>query len=426
MSDIEKAVIGCVLMDDVIAFEACHRVGVCESWFSQNDCRIAWLAMEEMKAGMRGISPFLLYEFTRPNYGEMLAIPNISKWIDLAVVPAYAQHYSELLKKEHQRRASVAIANKLQCEIKEGNDPEPSIAEAQSELNALNMSQDAARPLKDIYDDIIKRYIAAANKQGMGLLSPWQGLNLLLNGWQGGEGPYVLAARPGCGKSTLMTNDAKYQAANGRRVSISSQEMSEHKLRARMLCDDCDLNTFTLDQGKGMQHNFDALWRMVDETHINLPIRICETPQTIEQFAAWATNEILKHGSQIIYLDYLQIILPSKKSFSRNEEVSEWMRMIRKLDKHFKSVPFVILSQLNRGAGESARRERPTLRDLRDSGSIEQDAAGVVFIHERVSDLGQTSHEIGVEKNRFGPQGWFPIEFNKARQRFENVKGGAS
>jgi replicative DNA helicase len=89
------------------------------------------------------------------------------------------------------------------------------------------------------------------------------------------------------------------------------------------------------------------------------------------------------------------------------------MRQICRLDKQFKKVPFVILSQLNRGV-----EGRPTLKELRDSGSIEQDAATVTFIHNKADG----STEVGLEKSRFGPTGFADILFNRSRQRFEDIK----
>jgi replicative DNA helicase len=261
---------------------------------------------------------------------------------------------------------------------------------------------------------MIRRCRDASEGKAIGLLSPWHELNELLNGFRGGEGPYVLAARPGAGKSTMMMNDAMHHALKNIPVSVSSQEMSEEKLRFRMLGDACDMSTFGLEQGKGHEHHFRQMEAMVKDKFLQMPMRISDSPQTIEQFSSWVTNEILKHGAKIIYLDYLQI-LSSTQVFKggRNEEVGAWMRQICRLDKQFKKVPFVILSQLNRG-GEG----RPTLKELRDSGSIEQDAAAVIFIHNKVDG----STEAGVEKNRFGPTAWFDLNFNRSRQRFENIK----
>lgn len=414
----EQLLIGSILADEVIALDCCHKIGVHEDWFTNNSCRVAWLYIHQLKAKGSGIDTFILWKASKPNHGDLLAVNVTSKWVDAATGPAYAGHYAELLRGEWKRREALKVSVMLQEATKDGN-PDTVIAECQHRLNELNATVDKPKTVDEIYEEIIERYLSARTKQGIGYMSPWHELNGKLNGWQSGDGPHILAARPGQGKSTLMMNDAKHHAKQGIKVSVSSLEMSEHKLRARMLCEDADISTFAMDQGVSNDYHINKLRGLTSE-HIRLPVRIFAGTQTIEQFSAWATSEILKHGAQIIYLDYLQIISASKHHASRNEEVSAWMRHIRQLDKQFKTVPFVILSQLNRG-GEMTRKERPTLRDLRDSGSIEQDAASVTFLHSTMLSDGSFEYEIGVDKNRFGPTGWSKINFNKSRQRFESI-----
>jgi replicative DNA helicase len=410
----EQILIGSILVDSVIALDAAHRVGVTEEWFTSNPCRVAWLYIIHLSAKGRGVDCFMLWQASKPNHQNLLEMKVTTRWCDLVSTSAHAHHYAEELKKAYRARKAKEIAERLLIELKDCSDPTIPISAVQSEFGTLTNEAERKKTTEEIYADMIQRCRDASDGKAIGLLSPWECLNSMLNGWRGGDGPHILAARPGAGKSTFMMNDAMHHAMKNIPVSVSSLEMSEEKLRFRMLGDSCDLSTFGLEQGKAHEHHFKQMEAMVRDKHIKMPLRISDAPQTIDQFAAWSTNEILKHGARIIYLDYLQILTASQVyKGGRNEEVGAWMRQICRLDKQFKKVPFVILSQLNRG-GEG----RPTLKELRDSGSIEQDAATVTFIHNKTDG----STEVGLDKSRFGPTGFNDILFNRSRQRFEDIK----
>ena len=257
--------------------------------------------------------------------------------------------------------------------------------------------------------------------------------NLLGNGMQRSD-MIVLAARPSLGKSTLAFNIARAAADSGNRVGIFSLEMSRDQIGMRLLASEArvDSHRIRLDV-----LGTDEESRVLDATGAlsDLPIYIDDTPiQTIVDMRGKARRLQAERGLDLLIIDYLQLIGGGGRIDNRAQEMGEISRSIKGMARDL-DIPVIACSQLSR-AIEQRPNHRPLLSDLRESGSIEQDADVVAFIHREdvyVSreDWGkrnptdpypQNIAQIIFAKHRNGPVGTVPLYFNSEFVHFESLE----
>ena len=232
----------------------------------------------------------------------------------------------------------------------------------------------------------------------------------------------ILAARPGMGKTTLALNIAQNLADDNTGVAIFSLEMSKEQLGLRLMASEGRVDAFKLRVGRLGGDDFYALQEAADRI-AQLPIFIDDTPD-INVLEIRAKIRRLERQQRIglIIIDYLQLMKPIASRNSREREVSEISSGLKTLAKIFE-VPVLALSQLNRRV-EGRDTKIPELADLRESGSIEQDADLIAFIYRpEVYDKTSARHgkaEIIVAKNRNGPFGNIKLTYIDQYTRFEN------
>jgi replicative DNA helicase len=228
-------------------------------------------------------------------------------------------------------------------------------------------------------------------------------LDVLTQGLQPGE-LIVLAARPSVGKTAFALNIARNAAVTARKPTvIFSLEMSKQALVQRLICSEARVDSYLLRTGQADAHAFQRIAQAMD-TLTQADLWIDDTPAlTIANLRARARRMKAQQGIELIVIDYLQLMHGGRQE-SRVQEVSDISSGLKAIAKELQ-VPVLALSQLSR---ESERREnkRPQLSDLRDSGSIEQDADVVLFLyregmHNREIDRSNT--DLLVAKNRNGP-----------------------
>lgn len=257
--------------------------------------------------------------------------------------------------------------------------------------------------------------------------------NLLGNGMQRSD-MIVLAARPSLGKSTLAFNIARAAAAAGYAVGIFSLEMSRDQIAIRMLASEANVDSYRIRIGLLSNAEeaqvLDAIGMLSD-----LPVYIDDTPiQTIVEMRGKARRLKAERGLDLVIIDYLQLIGGGGRIDNRAQEMGEISRstkaMARDLD-----IPVIACSQLSR-AIEQRPNHRPLLSDLRESGSIEQDADVVAFIHREdvyvtredwekrnpTEPYPQNIAEIIFAKHRNGPVGTVPLYFRSDLVRFESLE----
>lgn len=253
------------------------------------------------------------------------------------------------------------------------------------ELSQRNIQKDIRRA-DSLLEETLREIQEAANHGGgiSGLTSGFPGIDKMTAGWQRSD-LIIIAARPAMGKTAFVLSMAKNMAIdNNIPTAIFNLEMSAQQLIKRLLSNVCELPGEKLKNGQMQSHEWIQLNTKMREIQ-DKPLYIDDTPSlSVFEFRTKARRLVREHGVQMIIVDYLQLMNAQGMSFgNREQEVSMISRSLKILAKEL-NIPIVALSQLNRDLekrqGES-NSKRPQLSDLRESGSIEQDADMVCFIH---------------------------------------------
>ena len=238
----------------------------------------------------------------------------------------------------------------------------------------------------------------------------------------------ILAARPSMGKTSLGINICTHAALkNGQRVAVFSLEMSAEQLVRRMLSSIARVDQKRINSGYLRRQDWPAL-TMASQSLGEAKIWIDDTPaMTVLELSAKARRLKQEHGLDLVLVDYLQLMSGGARFNSRNEEVSAISRGLKAIAKEL-DVPMLVLSQLSRQPDRRGGDHRPQLSDLRESGSIEQDADVVMFIiRPSVYDQNVEDDRLAqliIAKQRNGPIGEITLVFQHEFTRFENAELG--
>jgi replicative DNA helicase len=225
----------------------------------------------------------------------------------------------------------------------------------------------------------------------------------------------ILAARPGVGKTALALNIAQHVAVkNKQRVGFFSLEMSKEELVDRLLVGQADIDAWKLKTGKLSEDDFSKLSNAMGEL-AEAPLYIDDTPGlSILEMRTKARRLQVENGLDFLVVDYLQLA-HSRNLENRVQEVSEISQSMKNLARELK-IPVLVLSQLSR-AVESRTGNKPQLSDLRESGSIEQDADVVMFLWKEENDNNENIM-LDIAKHRNGPLRSIPLHFKGDRIKF--------
>ena len=277
--------------------------------------------------------------------------------------------------------------------------------------------------LTDAFDEITK--LAEQKNSMAGVPTGFQDVDDLFHGFRGGD-LVILAARPGVGKTSFALNLATNSAKLGVTVAFLSLEMSAAQLVQRVLCSEARVNLSRLRAGQLQESDWGAI-ADASNTLSKLDMYIDDTPSlSILELRAKARRELRGANKGLIVVDYLQLMQPpqSRRDGNRAVEVGEISRGLKVLAKEM-DMPVIALSQLSRQV-EMRGKKRPMLSDLRESGSIEQDADIVMFIDRSMDEVEAESDdrpdmgmaELIVAKHRNGPTRDIKLAFNAEFTRF--------
>jgi replicative DNA helicase len=240
----------------------------------------------------------------------------------------------------------------------------------------------------------------------------------------------IVAARPGLGKTSLCLNIAQFVAIKKlQSVGIFSLEMSKEQLVKRLLCAEAEIDSHRVNTGHLNREDWNKLSNAASVLS-QVKIFIDDTAgMSITEMRSKARRLSLEHGLDLLIVDYLQLMSGSSQRIeNRTQEISQISRGLKALAKEI-NVPVLAISQLSRAIEMRRGDHRPQLSDLRESGSIEQDADVVVFIYreDAVSPSEENSGvaEIIVGKQRNGPTGSFQLAFIKQFTKFANLWQGS-
>ncbi|OHA81519.1 MAG: replicative DNA helicase [Candidatus Yonathbacteria bacterium RIFCSPHIGHO2_01_FULL_51_10] len=351
----------------------------------------------------------------------------------VSVVPSAtnATYYAEIVRRKYILRNLIGAADTIaELGYSEAEDIDQLLEEAEKKVMSVSSLGTSHQylSLSDTLDVAWDRLDGLHNgrEKLRGVPTGFPGLDNKLAGLQP-EDLIILAARPSMGKTSLALDIARQTALKHQTpVCIFSLEMSSQQLADRMLAAEARVDGWKLRTGKitsdeDFERLRDSMARLAQA-----PIYIDEqSANTITKMRATARRIKAEHGLGLIVVDYLQLMAPSRNYDSMVNQVTEISRALKGLAKEL-SVPVLALSQLSRAVEQ--RRDRPRLSDLRDSGSIEQDADVVMFIH-RDDKMNQNSDrpniaEILIEKHRNGPTGKTELYFDERQATFLTIEGG--
>jgi len=343
---------------------------------------------------------------------------------------AHVQHYAEMVRKKRVLRDLIQTSVEL-TELGYGDDSDVASMLDQAEQRIFGITQRTLKKgfvsTKDALTEAWERIDKLHKGDGAirGVSSGFKELDNILSGFQPSD-LIILAARPSLGKTTLALNIALHVAVHEKKpVGLFSLEMSTQQLIDRLISSQAGVDLWKLRTGQLKDADEFARVRDALEVLSNAPIFIDDAASaTALEMRAMARRLKSEHGLGLVIIDYLQLMESSKKSDSRVQEVSEFSRSLKSLAKEL-DVPVLALSQMSRLV-EQRPNQIPRLSDLRESGSIEQDADVVMFIYRedktKKDSQRENIAEIMIEKHRNGPTGKVDLFFDAEHVRFASLE----
>lgn len=348
----------------------------------------------------------------------------------VASVPttANAKSYAKIVKEKALLRKLIVASNEIMDKCyQEPDDVEEVLGLAEKAIFDIsqNKSHSDFEPLSEIimksFDSI--EHLSKTKGDVTGIPSGFTDLDRKTSGFQ--KGDFILvAARPSMGKTAFVLNIALHAALRAKKsVAIFSLEMSKEQLAFRMLCAEANIDMLKLRTGDLDEEDWFRLARAAGPMSES-KIFIDDTPGiSVNEMRSKCRRLKIEKGLDLIVVDYLQLMSGSKRSESRQQEVSEISRSLKALAKEM-DAPVIALSQLSR-APEARSDHRPMLSDLRESGSIEQDADLVMFLYRDEYYHKDTDKkniaEVIIAKQRNGPTGTVELVWLGQYTKFGNL-----
>ncbi len=363
----------------------------------------------------------------------LAAIGGIEYLVDVArSVPsaASATHYARLVKEKSVVRQLIAAAGEiLQDAYTNPDDPRGILDDAERRIFGIaqQSEQRHAETLDQLLNDAIRQLEENEGRIITGISTGYPQLDEITSGFQNSE-MIVVAGRPSMGKTALALNIAENMVARDVPVAIFSLEMSRQQLTQRLLSSRSAVSGHKIRRNMLSDRDMEAILQAANDL-MQRPLYIDDTPGlSIMQLRAKARRLKQSHEIGAIFVDYLQLMTSGRRAESRQQEVSEISRGIKALAREL-NVPVICLSQLNRAA-EQREGHRPRMSDLRESGSIEQDADVVAMLHREsyyhINDQSwmeanedkQSLAELIIAKQRNGPTATVKLSWDNTCTRF--------
>jgi replicative DNA helicase len=340
----------------------------------------------------------------------------------------HAETYGRMVQQSSIRRRLLEAAQKIaKTAHQEDLSVETAIDEAEKAVFSVSehrLSTDL-QPIKQVLSDYYDRVSEAARRgdEILGVPTGFIDVDRLLGGLQKSD-LLIIAGRPGHGKTSFLMSAAKNAALTyKKRIAIFSLEMSNEQLVQRLLSQEVEVDSKTLREGKLTSDQWDRFAEAIDKL-ASTSIYLDDTPSISPiQLRAKCRRLFMEFGIDLIIVDYLQLMQGDTRNENRVQEVSFISRQLKAIAREL-NVPVLAAAQLSR-AVEQRSDKKPVLSDLRESGSLEQDADIVMFIHRpelyEENSLRKNVAEIMVSKHRNGPTGVVELVFRENLAKFENA-----
>lgn len=347
----------------------------------------------------------------------------IPKLVETLTSAANLNYFIEIVKRKAKNRELIKVGESIYETALSADQPDEKIQQIQelsSNLTPIERSPDVYQ-VKDVTQDALEGLL----EEKSGLSTGFSKMDWHLGGLRPGN-LCVVASRPSMGKTAFGNDIALNVARDGKAVVIYSLEMTKEELVQRMICSIARIDAHKVRQQQYRPEDVTELGRAA-ATLNDYKIQIKDISKlTPESFRASLMNVKRRHGADLAILDYLQLMQTRGKPENRQQEISEISRKLKESAKA-EGLPVVVLSQLNREV-EHRVTHKPQLSDLRDSGSIEQDADVVILLHRmdwyHKGEEGYNKTNTGtfqVAKSRNGPTGEFELYFDEKYVSFGNL-----
>ncbi|MGD2057605.1 MAG: replicative DNA helicase [Anaerolineales bacterium] len=424
----EEAVLGAIMVNPEVYYDVAHFLTAEDFFLHRN--RWVWEAFAALQDQRLPVDILTVSEeLERQNRLEEVGGPAyLTSLINNVPSSLHAEAYARTVEETATRRRLLAAANTIArlayqtgSTIEEVvNDSEKSIFGV-SERRLTHQLQPIKHVLSEYYDRI--DYLARHRDETIGVPTGFIDLDRLLGGLQSSD-LLIIAGRPGQGKSGFCLSVAKNASQiHKKHVALFSLEMSNEQLVQRLVAQETGIDSQRLRLAN-LQDDEWPIFTQAVSTMSETQIYLDDTPAiTPLQLRTKCRRLHMEVGLDLIIIDYLQLMTGDTRIDNRVQEVSYISRNLKALAREL-NVPVLAAAQLSR-AVESRRPPRPILSDLRESGSLEQDADVVLFIYrpDQYEDdtLKQNIAEIIVAKHRNGPVGVVELVFRQSLAKFENA-----
>src|SRR5579864_3537709 len=395
--------------------------------FYQADHQVIYDVLVKLYEQNRPIDAIILREELgkRQLLEEVGGVAYLAQILNAVPSAAHGAHYASIVREKALLRQLIAASNDCLRDAYAPHEQADLVLD-KAEKKIFEIAQKkvggAMVPMEDVLHEVFEMI---DNRGQRGVPTGFFDLDDMLNGLQKGE-MIIVAARPSMGKTALAMNLIEHIAADNRLpCAIFSLEMSKQQLAQRMLCCRGEIDAHKLRKGLLQAHEYAHLANVVGEL-AKAPIWVDDSPGlTPLELRAKARRLKLQHDVKCIMIDYMQL-MDNPGPESRQQQISEISRAVKSVARELE-VPVICLSQLNR-ASEGRDGHRPRMSDLRESGSIEQDADVVMLLHRedyyRMSEPDfqpDNIAEVIIAKQRNGPTGTVKLTFLNKTTRFENL-----
>lgn len=426
----ERCVLGAILLDNQLVNQAVELLSHEDFYLGSH--RVLFQQMESLLESSKAIDLVTLANAV-DGVGQLEAIGGrsfISSLIDEVPRLTNLEHYARIVQEKSTLRSLIKRSTEIISSCYDQQDEVTNVLDnAEKAIFEIAESRIGTGfvSLGQLAKTSFKKIEAAAGQRQMvtGIASGFTRFDELTSGFQSSD-LVVLAARPAMGKTSLALNVAGHAALkSGKSVGIFSLEMAADQLLLRILCSEARIDAHKLRTGFLAKDDWDKIAGALGEFSSSR-IFIDDTPSIgLLEMGAKARRLQAERGLDLLIVDYLQLVSGGGgRNDNRQQEISNISRGLKALAKEL-NIPVIALSQLSRAPEQRTESHEPRLSDLRESGSIEQDADLVTFIFReemyKQTDQNKGIADLIIGKQRNGPTGRLKLAFLREFTRFENL-----
>lgn len=431
----ERATLGCVLMDWQTVMPLCiDRIADKADIFYDLRHQKIYGVMVEMYDAQEAIdlvtlSSWLSFQSLLEEVGGLTYLDSMSSSVPSA---ANVTFYLGILEDKHKARRLIRVGTEaVSRAYNNGDSPDALISQAATDI--LNLAEDSVpkddeATIQELVPAAIQQIETWHTAQGVmtGVATGFADLDKMTTGLQGGE-MIVIAGRPSLGKTSLAMNIVDHAAVElGLPVGVFSLEMTKHSLAVRLICSRARINSRRIQAGILAATDFPKIVNAAARLNSSQLFINDQAGMSVLALRTRARRMHQQHGIRLLVIDYLQLMSAERsRNDSREQEVSRISKGVKALAKEL-NIPVIAISQLNRGI-EKEKDRRPRMSDLRESGSLEQDAdfVGILWRPNLDAEENQDGSCIPVNlevcKQRNGPTGTVELTFLREYTRFESA-----